>query len=106
MAWTALLLAGLCEIAWALALKHADGFTRLWPSLGTLIALALSFWFMSLALKAVPFGTAYSVWTGIGAVGMALAGIALFGESADPVRLACLALVLAGLIGLKLTAPA
>ena len=102
--WLALVLAGLMEIAWALGLKYSDGCTRLWPSLGTVVALALSFVFLGLSLKSVPFGTAYAVWTGIGAAGAAIAGILLFEERADVFRFACLALILAGVAGLKLTA--
>ena len=102
--WLALVLAGLMEIAWALGLKYSDGCTRLWPSLGTVAALALSYVFLGLSLKSVPFGTAYAVWTGIGAAGAAIAGILLFEERADVFRFACLPLILAGVAGLKLTA--
>jgi quaternary ammonium compound-resistance protein SugE len=105
MAWTALLLAGLAEIAWALSLKFSDGFTRLWPSLGTLGSIAISFALISVALKSIPFGTVYSIWTGIGAVGSVVVGIALFGESADAIRLLCVSLILAGVVGLKLMTP-
>jgi quaternary ammonium compound-resistance protein SugE len=104
MAWLYLLLAGALEILWALGLKQSDGFTRLWPSLGTLAAIALSFALLALALKSVPFGTAYAVWTGIGAAGTAILGIVLFGESADAMRLVCLGLIVAGIVGLKLAA--
>ena len=105
MAWTALLLAGLLEIAWALGLKYSDGFTRFWPSFGTVLAVALSFALMSVALKTVPFGTVYAVWTGIGAVGSVAIGLLLFQESADPVRIGCLALIVTGIIGIKLASP-
>lgn len=105
MAWTALLLAGLLEIAWALGLKYSEGFTRFWPSFGTVLAVALSFALMSVALKTVPFGTVYAVWTGIGAVGSVAIGILLFQESADPVRIGCLALIVTGIIGIKLASP-
>ena len=106
MAWTHLLLAGLFEIGFALGLKHTDGFTRLWPSLGTAAAAAASLSLMTLAMRTIPVGTAYAVWTGIGAVGVAMLGIALLGESASPARLACIGLIVAGVVGLKLAAPA
>ena len=106
MAWTYLLLAGLFEIGFALGLKHTDGFTRLWPSLGTAAAAAVSLYLMTLAMRSIPVGTAYAVWTGIGAVGVATLGIALLGESASPARLACIGLIVAGVIGLKLASPA
>lgn len=105
MAWVALLLAGLLEIAWALGLKYSAGFTRLWPSIGTFVAIALSFALLSLSLKSVPFGTAYAIWTGIGAAGAAIAGIFLFGESADAARIGCLVMIVAGTVGLKLATP-
>ena len=105
MAWVALLLAGLLEIAWALGLKYSVGFTRFWPSAATFAAVALSFGLLGLSLKSVPFGTAYAIWTGIGAAGAAIAGIALFGESADAARIGCLILIVAGAIGLKLATP-
>lgn len=105
MAWLSLFLAGLLEIAWALGLKYSHGFTRFWPSVGTLAAIALSFLLLSLSLRSVPFGTAYAVWTGIGATGGAIAGIYLFGESADWARLGCLALIVAGIVGLRLVTP-
>ncbi|MBY8874124.1 quaternary ammonium compound efflux SMR transporter SugE [Micromonospora sp. PLK6-60] len=101
MAWMLLLVAGLLEIVWALALKHTDGFTRLWPSLLAGSTALLSFVLLSLALRSLPVGTAYAVWVGIGAVGVALAGIVAFGESATPQRLVFIALVGIGIIGLK-----
>jgi quaternary ammonium compound-resistance protein SugE len=100
-AWSALLLAGLCEIAWALGLKYSDGFTRLWPSVGTAIAVALSFGLMSISLRSLPFGTAYAIWTGIGAAGSIIVGIAMFGEPMDAFRMLCLSLIVAGMIGLR-----
>ena len=106
MAWTHLLLAGLFEIGFALGLKHTDGFTRLWPSLGTAAAAAASLYLMTLAMRTIPVGTAYAVGTGIGAVGVAMLGIAVLGESASPARLACIGLIVAGVIGLKLASPA
>jgi len=102
-AWIALLLVGLMEITWALGLKYSDGCTRLWPSISTVTALGLSFIFLSLSLKSVPFGTAYAVWAGIGAASAAIVGMLLFEERADAFRIACIALIVAGVIGLKLT---
>ena len=104
-AWLALLGAGLLEITWALGLKYSDGFTRFWPSALTLIAIALSFTLMALALRSLPFGTAYAVWTGIGAVGSIIIGMLLYSEPTDPVRVVCLTLIVAGMIGLKLNSP-
>jgi quaternary ammonium compound-resistance protein SugE len=103
--WLALLGAGLLEVAWALGLKYSDGFTRFWPSALTLAAILMSFGLMALALRSLPFGTAYAVWTGIGAAGSIIAGMLLFRESADPMRLICLSLIVAGMIGLKLNSP-
>ena len=103
-AWFALFLAGALEILWAVGLKYS-GLTRLWPSLGTVIAIALSFALLAVSLKSVPFGTAYAVWTGIGAAGTAIVGIVVFGESADAARLICILLSIAGTIGLKLVTP-
>src|SRR5690606_7264279 len=101
MAWMYLVVAGLFEVVWALGLKYTEGWTRLWPSLGTLAAMAVSFWCLSQALKAIPIGTGYAIWTGIGAIGVATIGIVLFAESASPARLACIALIVAGVVGLK-----
>jgi quaternary ammonium compound-resistance protein SugE len=105
MAWVALLAAGLVEIAGALGLKYSDGFSKPLPTLATVAAVALSFALLTLSLRAVPLGTAYAVWTGIGAVGTAILGIALFGESADIARLVCIGLIVVGMIGLKIAAP-
>lgn len=102
MAWTLLLVAGLFEIGWAIGLKYTDGFTRLVPSALTLIAMTVSVVLLALALRSIPVGTGYAVWTGIGAVGTALLGIVLFGESASVARLGCIALIVAGIVGLKL----
>jgi quaternary ammonium compound-resistance protein SugE len=104
-AWSALLLAGLLEIMWAFGLKYSDGFTRLWPSIGTIVAIGLSFALLAMSLKAVPFGTAYAVWTGIGAAGTAFVGMLAFGESTELSRLICLTFIVAGTIGLKLAEP-
>jgi quaternary ammonium compound-resistance protein SugE len=106
MAWLLLLLAGLCEVGWAIGLKYTQGFTRLWPTLGTVAALAASMVLLERAARVLPIGTAYAVWVGIGAAGTALLGIALLGESASPLRIACLVLLIAAIAGLKLSAPA
>ena len=102
MAWAILFVAGLLEIGWAIGLKYTEGFTRLVPSVLTLISMAGSIILLGLALKTLPIGTAYAVWTGIGAVGTAILGIALFGDPATVARLACIALIVSGIIGLKL----
>ena len=103
MAWIYLLLAGMFEIGFAIGLKYTEGFTRLWPSMGTVAAAGVSLWLLTQALRTIPIGTAYAIWTGIGALGVASLGIALFGESASPARLLCIAAIVAGVIGLKLT---
>ena len=104
-AWLALLLAGLLEIGWALGLKYSDGLTRFWPSVATVMAIVLSFGLLGMSLKTVPFGTAYAVWTGIGAAGTMIIGMVAFGESTDAFRVACLLLIIAGMVGLKLASP-
>ncbi len=104
-AWVALLVAGLLEIGWALGLKYSDGLTRFWPTAATVLAIMLSFALMAVALKSLPFGTAYAVWTGIGAAGSIVVGMLLFSESADPFRILCLTLIVTGMIGLKLNSP-
>ncbi|HEX8664925.1 MAG TPA: quaternary ammonium compound efflux SMR transporter SugE [Beijerinckiaceae bacterium] len=104
MAWLTLFFAGLFEIGWAVGLKYTAGFTRLVPSLLTLAAMAVSVGLLALAMRDLPLGTAYAVWTGIGAIGTVVAGIVLFHESADALRLACIGLILAGIVGLKLVA--
>ena len=106
MSWLLLLLAGLFEVAWAIGLKYTDGFSRPLPTLLTLIAMAVSVLLLAMAVKQLPLGTAYAVWTGIGAIGVAMLGIVLLGESASPARLACIGLIVAGVIGLKLASPA
>lgn len=103
MAWTYLLFAGLFEIGWAVGLKYTEGFTRLWPTLGTVAAMAISLFLLGLALRDLPLGTAYAVWTGIGAIGTVILGIFLFQDPATVLRLACIGLILAGIVGLKLT---
>ena len=97
--------AGLFEIGWAIGLKYTEGFTRLWPTLGTVASMIVSLGLLGLALRTLPVGTAYAVWTGVGTIGTALLGIALFNESADLVRLACIGLIVAGIVGLKLVTP-
>ncbi|MEC4673180.1 MAG: multidrug efflux SMR transporter [Nitrospirota bacterium] len=104
MAWTYLLVAGVFEIVWAVSLKFSDGFTRLWPSIGTVVAMGISMVFISFALRTIPMGTAYAVWTGIGAAGITLFGIMYFGEAGGVFRLSCIALIVGGIAGLKLTA--
>ena len=104
MAWLLLAVAGLFEVGWAIGLKYTDGFTRLAPSVLTLASMAASMALLGLALKTLPVGTAYAVWTGIGTVGTALLGIYLFGEPATALRLVCIGLIVAGILGLKLVA--
>ena len=103
--WLALLGAGLLEVAWAFGLKYSDGLTRFWPTAATAVAILLSFALMALALRTLPFGTAYAVWTGIGAVGSILVGMLLYSEPTDPIRILCLALIVVGMVGLKLNSP-
>ena len=102
--WLALLGAGLLEIAWAFGLKYSDGLTRFWPTVLTALSMIVSLVLLGLALKTLPVGTGYAVWTGIGAVGTVILGIALLGEPATAGRLACVGLIVAGIVGLKLTA--
>ena len=102
MVWILLVLAGLFEIVWAVGLKYTEGFTRLWPTVGTVAAMIVSFGLLAHVLKTLPIGTAYAIWTGIGAVGTALVGIIVLGESASPARLACIGMIAAGIVGLKL----
>jgi quaternary ammonium compound-resistance protein SugE len=102
MAWLYLLIAGLLEVGWAIGLKYTEGFSRLWPSLATVAAMILSLGFLGLALKTLPVGTAYAIWTGVGAVGTAILGIYLFAEPANAMRLACIGLIVSGIVGLKL----
>lgn len=101
-AWFVLLVAGLCEVAWAVGLKYTEGFSRLWPSVWTLAAMTASVVLLGWALKVLPVGTAYAVWTGIGAVGTAALGMLLFGESREAARLVSIGLIVAGILGLKL----
>jgi len=106
MNWFILFLAGLSEIGWAIGLKFTDGFSRLWPTLGTIAAMGISLGLLGIAMKSLPVGTAYAVWVGVGAVGTAILGIVLLGEPVNTGRVLSLVLILAGIIGLKLTASA
>lgn len=105
MAWVVLVVAGLLEVGWAVCLKAAKGFTEFWPSVGFVASMSASVFLLGWSLKTLPLGTAYTVWTGIGAVGTVVVGVLVLGESADPRRLACVALILVGLVGLKLVSP-
>jgi quaternary ammonium compound-resistance protein SugE len=102
MAWVVLFVAGLFEIGWAVGLKYTEGFTRLWPTIGTVISVVLSMGLLGVALRTLPVGTGYAVWTGIGTVGTAVLGIILFREPATAGRLFCIALIVAGIVGLKI----
>ena len=106
MAWFYLFLAGLFECGWAIGLKYSEGFTRWVPSLLTLWAMGVSIWLLSIAMKTIPIGTAYAVWTGIGACGVAILGMILFNESRDLARMICLFLIVIGIVGLKVFSPA
>ena len=105
MHWLILFVAGLFEIGWAVGLKYTEGFTRLWPSVGTVLSMVISVGLLGIALKSLPVGTAYAIWVGVGAVGTATVGILLLGESANLMRLFSLFLIVAGIVGLKLTTP-
>ncbi len=105
MAWIILILAGLFEVGWAVGLKYTDGFTRLWPTLATVSAMIVSLSLLGIALRTLPLGTAYAIWTGVGTIGTALLGIWLFGEAASLARLLCIGLIVAGIVGLKLVSP-
>jgi quaternary ammonium compound-resistance protein SugE len=106
MNWLLLILAGLCEVGWAIGLKYTAGFTRPLPTIGTIAAMLISIWLLGIAMKSLPVGTAYAVWVGIGATGTAILGIILLNESASAARLASLGLIVAGIVGLKLATPA
>ena len=105
MPWLILLLAGLFEVGWAIGLKYTDGFTRLWPTVGTVLAMVISLGLLGIAMKSLPVGTSYAVWVGVGAVGTAILGIVLLGEPANAGRLISLGLIVAGIVGLKLASP-
>jgi len=102
MAWTLLIIAGMLEIGWAIGMKYTEGFTRLWPSVWTIAAMIMSVYLLAVAVKTLPIGTSYAVWTGIGAAGTAILGIILLSEPATITRLACIGLIVAGIVGLKL----
>ena len=106
MAWVILFVAGLFEVGWAIGLKYTEGFSRLWPTIGTAVAMITSLWLLGIAMKSLPVGTAYSVWVGVGAVGTVILGIVLLDEPANASRLVSVALIVAGIIGLKLATPA
>lgn len=105
MDWVILIVAGLFEVGWAVGLAYSKGFTRLWPSVATVASMAVSLFLLGLALRTLPLGTAYAVWTGVGAVGTVIIGIAFLGEPANAPRLICLGLIVAGIIGLKVVSP-
>ena len=106
MAWVVLVLAGLFEIGWAIGLKYTAGFTRVWPTIGTVLAMIISLGLLGVAMKSLPVGTAYAVWVGVGAVGTAIVGIVLLGEPSNTGRIVSLGLIIAGIVGLKLASPA
>jgi quaternary ammonium compound-resistance protein SugE len=105
MAWLYLIIAGVLETGWAIGLKYSEGFTRLWPSVLTVAMMIASFWLLALALNSLPLGTAYAVWTGIGTVGTVLLGILLFNEPVEALRLTCIGLIVAGVVGLRVLSP-
>ena len=105
MAWVSLFIAGLFEVGWAIGLKYTDGFSKLWPTVWTVAAMIVSLIFLEYALRTLPVGTAYAVWVGIGAVGTAIMGMWLFGESREIARIVCLLLIVAGVVGLKFVTP-
>ena len=106
MNWFILVLAGIFEIGWAIGLKYTEGFTRLLPTVGTIVAMIISLGLLGIAMKSLPVGTAYAIWVGVGAVGTVILGIVLLGEPANPLRLISVGLIIAGIIGLKLATPA
>jgi len=105
MPWILLVLAGLFEVGWAIGLKYTDGFTKLWPTVGTVAAMAISLGLLGIAMKSLPVGTAYAIWVGVGAVGTVILGIVLFQEPVNALRLVSVGLIIAGLVGLKLASP-
>ena len=106
MDWIILVLAGLFEVGWAIGLKYTEGFTRLWPTVWTVLAMLVSLWLLGIAMKSLPIGTAYSVWVGVGAAGTVILGITLFNEPANAFRLISVGLIIAGIVGLRLATPA
>jgi len=105
MAWGILVVAGLLEVGWAIGLKYTQGYTRLWPTIWTVLAMIASVWLLGIAMRSLPVGTAYSIWVGVGAVGTVILGIVLFGEPANAARLISIMLIIAGIVGLKLATP-
>ncbi len=105
MSWIILVLAGLFEVGWAIGLKYTEGFTRLWPTVGTVAAMVVSLGLLGIAMKSLPVGTAYAIWVGVGAVGTVILGIVLFDEPVNALRIGSVALIVAGLVGLKLATP-
>ena len=105
MNWIILILAGLCEVGWAIGLKYTEGFSRLWPTVWTVVTMMISLWLLGVAMKGLPVGTAYSVWVGVGSVGTVILGIWLFGEPATAGRIISIGFILAGIVGLKLSTP-
>ena len=105
MSWIILVLAGLFEVGWAIGLKYTEGFTRLWPTVGTVAAMVVSLWLLGIAMKSLPVGTAYAIWVGVGAVGTVILGIVLFDEPVNALRIGSVVLIVAGLVGLKLATP-
>lgn len=106
MAWVILVVAGLFEVGWAIGLKYTEGFTRLWPTIWTVLAMVASLWLLGIAMKSLPVGTAYSVWVGVGAAGTVILGIVLLGDPVNAARLISVGVIIAGIIGLKLATPA
>jgi len=106
MAWVILVLAGLFEVGWAIGLKYTEGFSRLWPTIWTVLSMIISLWLLGIAMKSLPVGTAYGIWVGVGAVGTVILGIVLLGEPANATRLVSVALIIAGIVGLKISTPA
>lgn len=106
MAWIILVIAGLFEVGWAIGLKYTEGFTRLWPTIWTVLAMVVSLCLLGIAMRSIPVGTAYGVWVGVGAVGTVILGIVLFGDPVNTVRIVSIVLIIAGIIGLKLATPA
>jgi quaternary ammonium compound-resistance protein SugE len=104
MAWFILVIAGLFEVGWAIGLKYTDGFSKLWPTVGTVLAMIISIGLLGLAMKTLPVGTAYAIWVGVGAIGTVILGMILFGEPATPLRIASLVMIVAGIVGLKIAA--
>jgi len=106
MAWVILVLAGVFEVGWAIGLKYTEGFSKLWPTIWTVLSMIISLWLLGIAMRSLPVGTAYGIWVGVGAVGTAILGIVLLGEPANATRLVSVALIIAGIVGLKISTPA